>query len=262
MNALVRSELMKLRTTKLAGILVGAWLVLSAALAWALGTFTGASDLRTVAEQDELLRFSWSIFGVLLMPVVGIGVATADTAHRTLGATLLVEPRRPRVVGAKALAALLIGAGAGVLAGLVAIVVGTITVAVRDLGTDLIVERGLWFVVAATVVGALVTLFGFGVGLLLNSQTAAIVITVAFFLVIEGVLSLLLVLASAGDVVAVLPGSLAGQVGLLGAEGAEIDSGFDDVDLLSPPIAAIVLALWGALLTLAGGLRLERADVT
>lgn len=262
MNDLVRSELFKLRSTKLAGILMGVWLVISCVIAGAIAGFTDLDDLSTIADQSEALRFSWSLLGLLLMPVVGVAIATSDTNHRTLGMTLLNEPDRRRIVVAKALTALQTGAGAGVLTGFLTIVVATIVFSARGGPTDLITEQGLWFVAAATIFGALVTLFGFGVGLLINNQTAAVVITIAFFIVIENILTLVLVLASAGDVVAWLPGATSGQTALLGAAGVEADPGFDEISLLSRPVSTAVLAGWGLVLTALGAYRLERSDVT
>lgn len=253
---------MKLRTTRLAAILIGIWLIASAAIAAAIARFASIDELAGAADQDDLLRLSWSIVGILLMPVVGVAIATSDTNHRTLGMTLLAEPRRPRVVVAKALAALQTGAGAGILTGFVSLVVATIVISARGAGTDLITEKGLWFVAAATVYGALVTLFGFGVGLVINNQTAAVVITIALFIVIENVLTLVFVQANVAEVVSWLPGTTSGQTAYLGTEGAGADTGFDEITLHSPAISAVILAGWGLALTAVGAWRLERSDVT
>lgn len=262
MTNLLRAEFIKLLTTKLWWIVGGIWLVLAATFGGLSAAFVEAADLSSLSDQEQVFRFSWSLLGLLLVPVIGVSIATSDTSSRTLGMTLLGDPRRERVATAKGLTALGAGAILGLATGLVALITIGIALASRGLGTEFLTDAGLQFVFAAAIYGALLCLVGFGAGLLINNQTAAIVLTIAFFLVIEQIITLLLFIADAESVISWLPGSAAGQLAQLGQSGGATDNFDDDLSLFSPPVSGLVVLGWGLVLSALGALRLKRSDIT
>ncbi|MBM6405525.1 ABC transporter permease [Phycicoccus sp. CSK15P-2] len=112
---------------------------------------------------------------LVLLPVLGIMTATAEWAHRTGLATFAYEPRRGRVVLAKALAAVVLAACLVAVAAAASAVTLLVDTVVHDSSPD-------WSTDGAAVGGVLLTLAiytvqGVGFGLLLRSTPLAIVAT-------------------------------------------------------------------------------------
>ena len=137
--------------------------------------------------------------------ILGITGMTGEYRYQTITPTFLVTPRRARVVGAKMVAHLLVGAGYAIVGLLVALVAGGITIAIRgeDLGYG--ADR-LWSSVGLAVLAVgLWTLFGIGVGTLIRNQIAAILIAVAVTFLIEPLATFLLAAVDLDWVVKWLP---------------------------------------------------------
>ncbi|GGS26090.1 MULTISPECIES: ABC transporter permease subunit [Actinokineospora] len=202
MGRLISAELRKILTTKLW------WALMIPAFALALGWAWIFSGL-TTAVVDEALRddiiqdldirvdeISWSAIALTrgfniasIFPMIfgALGVAS-ELSRKTITTTFLTAPSRQAVLGAKAA----VYALWGLLFGLV-IAVGV------SLGTLLGAEGGLlpdgqaWFLIilAGLIMCVLWTLVGLGVGALLGSPTAALVVLLVYTLVF-GFIELLL----------------------------------------------------------------------
>ncbi|GHJ57793.1 hypothetical protein NOK12_03120 [Nocardioides sp. OK12] len=124
----------------------------------------------------DFLLVSGSVLGYFL-PILVILMVTSEWSQRTGLVTFTLEPHRPRVVAAKFLAALVLGAGLIVLAAVVA------ALGVLVAGADWSVETGLLVngFVVANLIGILL---GFAIAMLLMNTPAAIVAYFIYTLVL------------------------------------------------------------------------------
>lgn len=127
----------------------------------------------------------------LFAVVVGIMAATGEHRHGTAAATHLVQPSRPRVIGAKVAASALAGLVYGVAGALACLLVALPWVAAIDhapLTAGDVVRAGLGTVVAVALFAAL----GAGLGALVRSQVVALVAGLVWLVLGEGLLVSLL----------------------------------------------------------------------
>ena len=261
-TAALAAEWRKLTSTAL-------WWVLALGMAAYLA-FVGAAMAfsLTVAPEGQApplggLDAALTVYGVLnavgyVFPlVVGTLLVTTEVRHKTLTQTLLAEPRRGVVLGAK----LVLAAGIGLLYG-VAGVVGLVAAGAPVLSA---VGDGAFLddpeVVRALLLGVLVTglwaVLGTGFGAVVPQQVAAVVAILAFTQFVEPIARLALGAVDGLSVVsAYLPGAAADAV-----VGASLFSQMGDVDLLPAWAGALVLLGYAAALTLAGRLATFARDV-
>ncbi|WP_300527202.1 ABC transporter permease [uncultured Nocardioides sp.] len=261
-TAALAAEWRKLTSTAL-------WWVLALGMAAYLA-FVGAAMAfsLTVAPEGFApplggLDAALTVYGVLnavgyVFPlVVGTLLVTTEVRHKTLTQTLLAEPRRGVVLGAK----LVLAAGIGLLYG-VAGVVGLVAAGAPVLSA---VGDGAFLddpeVVRALLLGVLVTglwaVLGTGFGAVVPQQVAAVVAILAFTQFVEPIARLALGAVDGLSVVsAYLPGAAADAV-----VGASLFSQMGDVDLLPAWGGALVLLGYAAALTLAGRLATFARDV-
>jgi hypothetical protein len=191
--------------------------------------------------------------------LIGVLVSAGDFRHGGIVLAALATPARLRVVAHKvgAVATLLATAclGLGLLSAVVLITgVGLTPGAVFEI--DVVNAAGVW--IRSTLVLVLLGLLGLGLGLLLRSQTAA-VIAVLVASILEPAIVLVTVVAtgSASVVVAALPLS-ASQ---LAPRGSTVAATMDLGAALDPSWALVVLAAWAALHVGAGAWRTHRTDL-
>lgn len=261
-TAALAAEWRKLTSTAL-------WWVLALGMAAYLA-FVGAAMAfsLTVAPEGQApplggIDAALTVYGVLnavgyVFPlVVGTLLVTTEVRHKTLTQTLLAEPRRGVVLGAK----LVLAAGIGLLYG-VAGVVGLVAAGAPVLSA---VGDGAFLgdpqVVRALLLGVLVTglwaVLGTGFGAVVPHQVAAVVAILAFTQFVEPIARLALGAVDGLSVVsAYLPGAAADAV-----VGASLVSQMGDVDLLPAWAGALVLLGYAAALTLAGRLTTFARDV-
>jgi ABC-2 type transport system permease protein len=182
MTALVRTELVRLRTTRSAWGLLTAGLIL--ALGWAAAVLGNVGGIGASAAGSAQLRADLlGATGIGLFPVLLLGVVTVtgEFHHRTATATFLVTPHRWRVLVAKAVACAI--AGLLVMAGLLATVwtVGVLAGAVdpsADVALAALAGRSM-------LVAACWALLGVAVGAAVRNQTLAVLVPLVWFLLIE-----------------------------------------------------------------------------
>jgi ABC-2 type transport system permease protein len=246
-RALLRAELLKLRSTRTALSLFAAMvgLVLLAellhALALAARHLEGASDQLMIFGRGEFLA---TVFAALL----GALSITAEIRHGTIRATFLVTPRRGRVVAAKVLVTMLIGAGFGFAASAIAAGVGTASLGARGIDIRLDGSDYALLLAGGTAAAALWAAIGVGVGAVVRNQVPALIGICAWLLFVEG----LLVgdVAGVGDVGRLLPGAAAAAI-----------TGQHPDKLLAPALGFVLLAAYAAVAALAGSLATLRRDV-
>jgi hypothetical protein len=165
MSALVAAELLKLRTTR-----TGAWFLLGVGALVALAVLAPATlvgrkhDPHTVVEGAATLALTLTL-------LLGIVMSAGDEQHGGVVSSLLVAPRRGRLVGAKAVAAGLVGAVCALLAA--ALSIGLVVLQALG-GPGLTASEALLTAAGIVAAGPLFALLGLGVGSVLRSQALAI----------------------------------------------------------------------------------------
>lgn len=243
MSGQLRSELLKLRTTRTTWglLLVEIGLVVLAVVAQGLSTdpidLAGADTQRTY--------FGSGTGATLIAAFVGMLAVTTEFRFGTIRPTLVFQPRRRVVLAAKLAAAAAAGLVLGVVGAGLAFGVGLPILSAR--GADVALsDRTLVLVGLGTVAASVLwAVLGVAVGALLRHQVGAIVALVAWNTVVESIL-----FAFVPGVGRYLPGE-AGNA-LAGAAGER---------LLSVGAGGLVMAAWAVGLVLAASVRTDRSDV-
>ena len=244
MSALVRTELLRLRTTRSTWVLLAAGLVLT--LGWAAGVLInvggmGASTKGSVQMRADLLNSS--AIGLFAVMLLGVITVTGEFHHQTVTPTFLVTPRRWRVLAAKAAACTI--AGPLVMMVFLAVVwtLGGLAGAI-----DPTADGGLLALPGRSMlIAACWALLGVAVGAAVRNQTVAVLVPLAWFLVIESLipaygLDALIPWLPGGATTALAGGRLAGAL---------------------PPWAALLVLLMYVLVLLVPGTRaIARRDIT
>ena len=188
MTRLVASEALKVVTTRLLlwlGLLLAGLELLVIALhvsqdsLESLGEARGQRDIVSIAAVSALMAL-----------IVGVVLAAGEFSHRTIAPTFLVAPARGWVVTAKVVVGAVVGAALALGAAVFAWALAALLLSLRSVplhlgsGETLRVFGGT--ILAAAVAGAI----GVGFGALTRRQTAAIVFTFVWLLVVEPLLAI------------------------------------------------------------------------
>ncbi len=241
MSALLKAELLKLRTTRTFVALVGAALLLSLALTILLASLV---DVETESDVSDILLTDTSSLFILVLAAVGM---TGEWRHRTITGTVLAAPDRLRVLLAKVAVYALAGILLSLVVSLIAMAVGSAILSSRG---EITLDAGdLWSILWRNLfVAAYYGAIGVVVGALVRNQAAAIVGILVWLFLIEPA-----VLAAADEV---------GRFGpLIGAPGGFVTFE-EDPDLLSRFPALLVMLAWLGGLGAAAGALLRRRDLT
>lgn len=190
MITLVRVELLKLRTTRTAAGLLAAAIGIS--LLWCLleasraGTVSAVPPLSTAAGQTTII--TGGVWSLMLAAVLGVLVTSGEFRHSTVTSTYLATPDRQQVLAAKAIASAIAGAVFGFAGWLVATGVGLGYAAAqsdRVLISDPTLVR---YAAGHILAGALLGAAGAGLGALIRSQVAAVILVFVWGIIIESLL--------------------------------------------------------------------------
>ncbi len=237
---LLRSEWMKLWTTRTTWVMLGVALLGEALFA---GLYVGLASLDEIGEIDQVATGTGLL--LVMMLVLGVLIATTEFRHGTASSTFLVSPRRWPALLAKFGVALLIG----LVAGLAYVVVnGGLALPLFDSREGALpAASNLVEVYAGIVISySLICAFGLGVGQIVRNQVGAIIAAIAFFFVLS-------------PLPVLLPGSIgdyfpAQAIGSLHGN-PEGDGNLSQVG------GGLVLAAWSAGLVALGTLLICRRDV-
>jgi ABC-2 type transport system permease protein len=243
-TALIRTELLRLRTTRSTWVLLAVGLVLT--LGWAaavlgnIGGIGAAAPGSVQMRTDLLAASSVGLFPVLLLGVVAV---IGEFHHRTVTPTFLVTPVRARVVAAKAAACVLVGPLV-----VVVLLAVTWTVGVLAGAIDPTMDTALLAMTGRSMLGAACwALLGVGVGALVRNQTVAVLVPLVWFLLIET----LIPAYGLGMLVPWLPGGATTALA-----GGKLAGG------LPAWAALLVLVGYGLALLVSGGRVIARRDIT
>jgi ABC-2 type transport system permease protein len=186
MTAMIRTELVKLRTIRSTWAFVAAFVLLemtSLALVIRNAGRLGAPSVGTTEQTLAVLGAGGR--ATLLLLILGVIMVTGEYRHSTITGVFLVRPDRRSSVAAKAATVVLIGLVAAVASVVIALAVGLVAGAL-DL-TALNSE------ITVSLIGLLLGLpayglLGVGVGALVKNQTAAVILPLVWFVVIEALI--------------------------------------------------------------------------
>jgi hypothetical protein len=243
MSALLRAELLKLRTTR-ATLQLPLWMVGLVGLIVLLHV-VGFSVHDLGSRDHQLKVFGWGTgIGSLFAALLGALSITSEFRHGTIRPTFLVTPRRGRVVAAKVGVSMLMGSALGLSAAAVAIGVGSATLAARGVEIRLTGGDDALLLVGCAAATALWAAIGVGLGAVVRHQVPTVVGLCAWLLFVEQLLL----------------GDLGGNVGWF-TPGALAKAAVGQDPQLAAGLAVALLALYAATAAAAGWVATTRRDV-
>jgi ABC-2 type transport system permease protein len=251
---LVRAEWLKVRTVRSsAGLLAAlASLVVATVVVpvTAVSPHTGRFALAGAFAQRTLACAGAIAAGTILL-IFGVLATAGESRHGTLTPTLLVTPRRARVILAKATVHATLGLGVGGTAALTA--VATVVLGCRLRGVTLVLHLpDLAAIVAGgALYGGLAALLGLGVGAAVRDPVIALAGIFTLFFVVENVLATV-----APAVARWLPGQAGSALAFPPAPGVP-----GTAHVVGQVTGGVVFAAYAAV-ALAAGLLAMRRDVT
>lgn len=247
MRDLLAAELLKLKTLRSTWVYVIATVIL--AVLFTAGNIGGESDEgRLDPGFQTRLVLDGTAPAAILGLLLGIVLFTSEFRHGTITRTLLVVPRRNRLLAAKLLGGAMTGVGLFVVTLVVTACVTVIWLGILDIPLELgdtaeAAARGLAGAVMAGVAGVAVA----GV---VHSQVGALVGALLWIFVLEPLAGALLGLADLDGVADYLPAAT-----VLGVSDSAADG-------LSYGAAAAVGLAWIAVAIVLGAARTGRKDIT
>ena len=268
MTNAIKAEFRKFFTTRMWWGLAIAMFVAGAGLAVLFGfLFTqpqSAADAANGIPTGTPEQIANSVYtgglqvGYLLTLVIGIMQIGSEYRHKTITSTFLGTPKRARVMGAKVIALLGIGAIYGLISLAGSIIAGAIVLSAR--GFEAFPTAGVFRTLAlGLLVLGLWALIGLGAGILIPNQVAALLISVGVAWIIEPIAGVLLGLWDWGHdhIVPYLPTQASAAM----VNGVQ-QGGQDAAPTLAWWGGALVLAAYAAVLAGIGSLRTIRSDIS
>lgn len=246
MTPLLRSELIKLRTTRtfaaLAAVAVGTSLLITGLVA-ALTEPTKDTVLYDVFATDTSSLF------ILVLAVIGI---SGEWRHRTITSSLLAAPNRFRFLAAKTLAFATAGGALSVLISVSVAALAATILPMRDLPLPEAGELAA-LVAGNALVAAALAVFGVALGALIRNQIVAVVALLVLMFVVEPLVLSLAPAIGRFAPLSALPPAITGT--------PPEDVGLNDIELLGWVPATAVLAVWLVLALAVATTLLQRRDL-
>ena len=268
MTSAIKAEFRKFFTTRMWWGMALATFVSGAGLAVLFGFLLTqpqtAADAARGVPQGTPEQVANSVYtsglqvGYLLLLVIGVMQIGSEYRHKTITSTFLGVPKRVRVMGAKVIALLGIGAIYGLISLVASVVAGAIVLNAR--GFSAFPSTGVLRTLALSLlVLGLWALIGLGAGILIPNQVAALLISVGVAWIVEPIAGVLLGLWTWGreHIVEYLP-TAASQAIVNGVT----QSGANAAPRLVWWAGALVLAAYAAVLAGFGSWRTVRSDIS
>ena len=248
MSRLVKSELLKQRTTRTSLLLV-LWMTALILLVVLLHVLSLSTDhISTADGQLKVVGWGTSI-AALFASLLGAMSITAEIRHGTIRPTFLATPRRERVIAAKLAAGALSGVAVGLLAEGLTAAIEAAGLLARGIDIQLTGGDYLQLLAGGAAAGALFAAIGLGIGAIVRQQVGVVVGLCVWLLLIETTLI--------GNVPAAgkyAPGAAAGA--LAGAVQTQ-----SAAKLVAPATGVLLLAAYAAIAAGAAALLTIRRDV-
>ena len=199
MSAVIRSELVKLRTVRTVYWLLFLLLALTAVFVslstWGVTRGSAGAQPGSEAALRLILSNGTGAFGApIVMLSLGVLLIGGEFRHGTITPTFLATPRRARVVAAKLVTVALVGVVFAVLAMVLTVAIALPWLASEGVRVSLVNREVLLVLLGNALALVLYGLLGFGVGALVRNQVVALVGVIVWVMVVESLLNLLTVL--------------------------------------------------------------------
>jgi ABC-2 type transport system permease protein len=248
MSRLVKSELLKQRTTRTSRLLL-VWMTGLILLVVLLHVLSLSTEHLSTAEGQLTVVGGGTSIAALFASLLGAMSITAEIRHGTIRPTFLATPRRGRVIVAKLVAGALAGVAVGLLAEGLTAAIEAAGLATRGIHIELTAGDYMQLLAGGAAAGALFAAIGVGLGAIVRQQVGAVVGLCVWLLLIET--TLIGNIPSAGKYG---PGAAAGAIA--GAVQTQSAS-----KLVAPALGLLLLAAYAALAAGAGALLTTRLDV-
>ena len=246
MRNAIRSEWIKLRTARSNLVL----LLLSAAVPVAFTILITATVRSSDVEDQD--RFSLLLAGVtigyLLIAVLGVLVIGQEFRHTTIRVTFTAEPRRTRVMAAKALVVVATALAVGVIATVFSYAIGNAIMTSRGLDVTLAGSTQARAIVGSVLLFALYSLVGLGLGSIIRATAGAITLVVVWPLIVESIIKGLL-----PKIGKWLPFNAGSQL-------TSTDATINSSEALSPRAGGLVFLIFALVLLAVGTVLVSRRD--
>jgi hypothetical protein len=244
MTRQLRSEWLKLRTTRTAALLALA----AAALTLFGAAVEGLSRSAAELARDDAQRAMFNAAGstvVIVATLAGLIAVTTEFRYGTIRPTLLCEPRRRVVLAAKLVTAALAGVMLTAVCVAAAWAAGLVILAVRGTGVAITAAHVPALVLGPFAAGPLGALLGVAVGALIRHQAGAIAALALYAVLIDALL-----FSAVPSVARYLPGKAGDAL-----------TGRPVEHLLAPGTGAAVLAAWTLAFIATAIVRTDRTDI-
>jgi ABC-type transport system involved in multi-copper enzyme maturation permease subunit len=248
MTAQLRAELLKQRTTR-TSLLLLAWMVGLVLVVVALHVLSfSVADLSREDNQMKILGLGTSL-AALFAALLGAMSITGEFRTGTIRPTLLVAPRRPRVVVAKVGASAIAGLGIGLLAEALTAGAEAAGLAARGIDVELATGEYVQLLAGGAFAAALFAAIGVGIGSAVRNQVPVLIGLCVWLLFVEPLL-----LGDVPSVAKYAPEASAGAIA------GAIQSQIAD-SLVAPALGAALLVAYAALAAAAGSALITRRDI-
>jgi ABC-2 type transport system permease protein len=242
----IHAEWLKLRTVRAPWFLLGAGLLIVVGGISGLVISTGtkpAASLQSVAVGHlGLVAVVSLVFGTLAV--------AGEYRQRTITDSFLSSPRRGRVVAAKLVVFTGIGAVEGLVGAFIAVVTASIWWGAKGAYFDL-GDADMWRTIAGGIIAnALYAAIGVGLGALIRNLTGAIIVTIGWLAVVEGIV---------GQLVGT---SLAKWLPFTAGRALALAQGASDNGLLARETGGFVVAAYAVVFVVIAVFSTLRRDVT
>jgi ABC-2 type transport system permease protein len=248
MIRLVRSELLKIRTTQ-----VWFWLLLAAIAVTALlviGQLASSGGVENSSDVFDLFTASGTAYVVVF--VLGVLGVTTEYRYQTITPTVLATPSRWALVTAKMIVYALLGALFALVCVIVQVAIALPWLASKhiDITSQSHLPRALFGVF---LVVALFGIVGLGFGALIRNQIVAVSVGVIFLVVLQNILP---AIPGVKYAYPYTPGGAVNGIFTIG------DETINDVTLLSFGGGVVVLLLWAFIPAVLGAMFTLTRDIT
>jgi len=250
MTRIINSELFKLRSTRTFYALLGTALAIVLLPTIPLCAF---ADFGTGDGPLEPLLFLIGRLTQVFALMIGVLAITTEFRHGTITPSLLVVPNRFRLMAAKLVAAVSVGAVIGMVSTGLIIAIVAFFGSARDFDTS---GDELAMFIGGTLTAALFAALGMGIGALVRNQVGAIVAPLVYIFLLEPLIGGLMSLSDALD--EIMPKY---SLGAVSKSLAHVNP--DDEPLLLGQVpGGLMLTLYVAVFLAAGMALMLRRDVT
>lgn len=254
MSALIRSELLKLRTARSFIVIAGLGVLVCVLISIATGLLAEYSADDPRPGLDLIATASTVLFFTLMLGVLAV---TTEYRHGSIASALIVEPNRVRLLAAKLVAVTAAGALIGLVTAGLCLGIGEATLPGRGYPLGLDGGDVAKLLAGMAAAGGLTAAIGASVGALVRKQTAAVVGIILYLFLVETLITALLLDTALG--VKPLERYAIGNAMVEATGTGSVNGLADPFGQLS---GCLILLGWVALLAVVGGAVMRSRDVT